>query len=475
MDVKLLIPSPIPDDVYQLAQAVKLAFQHKTVDLALLQKMGLALWYYANLPVDMSNISALIIEQYQDLPWEYLYHPQHYFIAQKIPITRQLSINSFKSKLINQPVKMLHFATQNQHDKRNYLSFAEEKYFIYQALWSQIQAKQILLHSALCVEFKQLAAQLAQNWDIIILSGHSINKNNQQYLVFDSGQLISYEQIATILQKISVQCVILAFCESHHLALRLHKMGISHVIGMQYSVLDRAASVFIQQFCLSLSQAHSIKTILQTARLAMQNLLKNNEQWQENEIGQWLIPCMYARSNTDNLFYLKPVKNKIHTILPKILIGRDKQLYKLVKALSKYQKVWLYGAGGIGKTALAQAVQQHFLAQHQTIMYIEVENYQQVELVTNENMPILAVSRLQPPNQDWMVFSLFAPTEIEFIRYAQYQGLAYPDIQLRLIYKMLRGNYQGLHLLQGLPFSTDAKSLRQQLRTVQRYLQAYQR
>ncbi|MEK7991930.1 MAG: CHAT domain-containing protein [Thiotrichaceae bacterium] len=479
MGVKPFIIAPlfVPKGVDELTQQVKSGFQHKTINSDLLKKMGQQLWNCSALTSDMSCISHLIIQQHFNLPWECLYHPDGYFIAQKIPIIRQMPSTSSQLQQTHSPLKILHFATQAEHPNKNPLNLAEEQYFIYQALWAQIQTQQILLHSSQCGDFERFQDLLNQHWDIIILTAHSITKHDQQSIIFNSEtasyQLISYKQIISVFQKSNVNCVILAICESADLALKLHQLNICNVIGMQYTVLDRATSLFIQQFCQSIVQEKNIINVVQIARLAMQNLLNNNEQWQENEIGQWMIPNLYTCADEQQLFSQKPINPKIQTKYLKPLIGRCKQLFKLENMLLKYKKIWLYGVGGIGKTALAQALNQHFIAQHKSIIYLEIEPNQQIEQLPTDKL-ILVVSRHKPPSQNWTGFKLSAPSEAEFMLYAQSQGLAYPVLQLRLIYKILRGNYQGLSLLQGLPFSTEATVLRQQLCTVQRYLQAYQ-
>ncbi|WP_353570877.1 CHAT domain-containing protein [Candidatus Albibeggiatoa sp. nov. BB20] len=474
----IITPLSIPEPVDELAQQVKSAFQHKTVNSDLLKKMGQQLWICSGLTTNISHIPSFIIQQPQNLPWECLYHPTGYFIAQKIPIIRQIALMTAQQQAIQSPLKILHFATQSAHLYKNHLNFSEEKYFIYQALWPQIQAQQVLLHSSPSGYFSQFKTLLNQSWDIIILSGHSISQNNQQHLIFDSKtdsyQTISYEKIISAFQKTSVKCVILAVCESADLALKLHQSGIFVVIGMQYPILDRAASRFIQQFCQAIMHGQTVIDAVQTTRLVMHNLLKPNEQWQENETGQWMIPSLYTQSNEQPLLLNSPIQSKISTQDVKLLIGRHQAFYKLEKIMRTHKKIWLYGVGGIGKTTLAQALQQHCIAQHQPIFYVEIETDEQLESLSTD-LPILAVSRQPPPNQDWTGFQLAAPSEIEFIHYAQHQGLTYPKLQCRLIYKMLQGNYQGLDLLKALPFSTQATVLRQQLQTVQRYLKAYQR
>lgn len=476
MGIKFIRPKHTPASVYVYANQLQSGFQQKTVDATLLKYIGQLLWDYANLPLDITAISQLIVQEHHNLPWECLYHPDGYFIAELIPITRQITtIEPYPVQHANKPVKILHFATQAATYNANYLNFSEEQAFIYQALWAQIQSKHILLHSTQCGDFSQFCALLNQHWDIVILSGHSIVHNNQKSVVFNSQtedyKLVSYDEIVRCFQTIKPKCVVLGICETGDLTARLHQVGIPYVVGMQSTILDRASSLFIQHFLQAIAQGSQFNDAAQTARVAMQTLLKPNEKWSENEIGQWLIPCVYSHNvQEEPLFAPANITNQTPVIPP--LIGRQAEFCELETKLLKHKTVWLYGVGGIGKTALALALQQHFIARHQPITYIEVADINQP--IPIDDTPILAVSRLLPPNPIWLGFRLLSPQEHEFIRYAQQQGFIYPQLQLRLIYKMLQGNYQGLHLLNSLPHTTQANKLRQQLCTVQRYLKAYQ-
>ncbi len=455
----IIAPTLIPNDVYKLNQKLKIAFQRKIVNYDLLRQFGRALWDCSNLNVDIT-LNIVMIEKYQELAWECLYHPQAYFIAQHTPIIRR-TVAIQNPSHFNYPLRILHFTSEAS--QTHYLNLAEEQYFLYQALRSPIQNQQVLLNSTRYGNFAQFKILLQQYWDIVILSAHSIDNK----IVFES-EIMSYQSIIQAFSDANVQCVVLATCESAELAYKLQQLGIPCVVGMQFNILDRAASLFISQLCQAVIEGNTLFQAVQIARCTMQNLLKPNEQWQENETGQWFIPCFYAQLETPRFLIKKPVSIQNHTYSVKLLIGRRKLFYELEKLLLANKKIWLYGVGGIGKTALAQALQQHFIALHKPIYYVEMPNNLPSEL------PVLAVSRHKPP-PGWIGFELPAPTETEFVRYAQYQGLAYPDLQLRLIYKMLQGNYQGLQLLQSLPFTTQANILRQQLCVIQRYLKAYKR
>jgi hypothetical protein len=63
----------------------------------------------------------------------------------------------------------------------------------------------------------------------------------------------------------------------------------------------------------------------------------------------------------------------------------------------------------------------------------------------------------------------------DFVRYIRYIGLPYQIVQIRLLYKLLAGNFKAIQLLQTMPIQTVNKKFMQQLLSIKRYLQAYLR
>jgi hypothetical protein len=447
-----------------LSEQLRIALQQQNISTILLQQLGQQLYNYANL-----NYDKIIITDKFNLIWECLYHPDGYFIAQYLPIVRQSQAKTtiFTS---NKTLHILHLAIPS-YNYNNYLNIAEERHALYEVLAGAIAANRVKLHTLLCPSWEKLILLLQQQWDIIILTAHRlvIQQVNYINLRTQAGDsiLITDAQLYLALKQTKVKCILLGICNSAELSFNLHQAGIPYVIGMQAVILDRAANVFISQFCRYIIVDGNVINAVFMARLALHKLLKIDEYWQQNDIGQWVIPCLYANSNqvlTNSEYHA----NNFIPQQPPPLIGRHEQLCHLETKLLTHKKLWLYGAGGLGKTALASYI-SHFFGQA-NITYVEVEQ----QIIPKQAVILLAVARCPPPDSSWPAMELVPAPEDEFIYYMQYCGADYSELQLRWIYKALNGNYKGFQLLHSFPPSDNPKLLAHRLRQVQRYLRVYQ-
>ena len=227
-----------------------------------------------------------------------------------------------------------------------------------------------------------------------------------------------------------------------------------------------------------------------------------------------------------------PVGSKI--ALPRVFIGRRRELCLLSKALriGTIRQLVIHGTGGLGKTALAGQLaitmaQQGYrifayqvggkmgfiptLAQALELPHINcletllkkvagrwllwLDNLEQIynspngsltdsSIQSNLNilhqwktidLRILLTSRCT--HFDATIYSynyhLKRPSFNDFSRYLQHLGSPYQFPQTLKIYQALGGNFQGVQLLQSMPFCLDMPDLIKQLAIVRRYLQAY--
>ncbi len=533
-------------NLYLLVQQLTHCYRTHQVQYSLLQEIGYLLWQ--TLHIDLPFIHAyqlhkklaLCIESdnpfIQGLPWESLYHPELGFLGKHpdFTLSRLLPGQSATQQQIKPPLRILLFTIPHPE-----LFFEEEQCQLLEILSPWIAQGLIYLRimddGCFSTLFKQLHTQI---WDIVFISGHAQFKNGQTLFKFGDKSF----QLTDLFQTQQIACIVFAACEtaytdghSYSLAAQLVNKNIPHAIGMQANLLDRAGTLFVKHFCDDLLQHGRLDKATQHARQAMTQLLKKNEIWQaatDLSIGQWCLPVLYSMMPTVPLFYNfknpMPHKTRFYSLgqaidLPKILIGRRNSLNTLKNKVSscKVNKLWVYGVGGVGKTALVnQLVKQ--LQNYQILIYSENEKYllhtelyQYFKLSKNsswhniiekleqkncllwlDNIPIdgyqglfdilskitlqkliIIVTARQKNNKTnhFFEYVLKRPTYESFQKYVHYLSLPYEKVQIQLMYKLFNGNFKGVQLLQTLPYQLTGQAFTQQLLVVKRYLQSYQK
>jgi hypothetical protein len=227
-----------------------------------------------------------------------------------------------------------------------------------------------------------------------------------------------------------------------------------------------------------------------------------------------------------------PVGSKI--TLPKVFIGRRRELRTLEEGLrtGTIQRLFICGAGGLGKTALAGQLAITLAQQGYRVLVYQIggkkafiptlaevlelpqinclekllkklieghwllwlDNLERIQhpcsgALTDStiqngldilsqwivpDLRILITSRIPYAAIDYHNYPLKYPCFNDFSRYLHYLGLPYQFPQILKIYQTLGGNFQGVQLLQSLPFCVDMPGLLKQLAMVRRYLRAYQ-
>ena len=149
-----------------------------------------------------------------------------------------------------------------------------------------------------------------------------------------------------------------------NLALSLVQHGIPAVLGTQYQVLDEAAAHFARTFYRFLAIGQHPTQALYRARLQLKNQYPRDPR-------EWAVPVLYfAQGYTwqvqrPNLTQapppLEPLVPRTEQLrAPDNIIGRDRELLELARLIIHQQAriVTIRGSGGIGKTALVDALAQ---------------------------------------------------------------------------------------------------------------------
>ncbi|MFQ3634149.1 CHAT domain-containing protein, partial [Roseiflexus sp.] len=151
-----------------------------------------------------------------------------------------------------------------------------------------------------------------------------------------------------------------------NLALALVRHGIPAVLGMQYQVLDEAAAHFARTFYRFLAAGQHPAQALYRARQQLKNQFRS-------EPREWAIPVLYLAQNyawqaqrpalNEPLRPLEPpVPNTTQLRAPdqSRFVGRNEELLALARLFINEQRriVTIRGAGGMGKTALVDALAQ---------------------------------------------------------------------------------------------------------------------
>ena len=311
----------------------------------------------------------------QDLPWEYLYHPEDGFIAKHLgySLSRQLLAQDNKNDLPKGPLEVLLFTSQpyNLDMEKDRLDVETEQTHILEALDHGISGGLVKLTAPDDGRFSTFKDLLLNKiFHLVFISGHSSSGSFLFEGEDGSGELVDNAEITQLFKGTQVQCVVLSTGGSLSLAMKLSKINLTHVVSMQAPILDKTGILFSHTFCQAILRKKRVDIAVQQARYEID---KNNElpDYINNElpgyISQWQMPILITRNPMQNLidwdFTLQPPKSKAFFVnsladnitLPPVFIGRRKELRELGQALSsgKMQRLLLTGPGGQGKTALA--------------------------------------------------------------------------------------------------------------------------
>ncbi len=277
-------------DLWRVSHELARQFaNHKiTVSEEFLQQVGQLLWQALGideafeqarhaagaqtLPMLLTSPDAAI----QQLPWETLYHPTYGFLgkANGFTLARQRSAEVITNATTPErgPLRVLLFtALPDDVDAEHArLDIEEEQAQVLEALTPLVQEGMVRLEMPNDGRFSTLKQEL-QNFQphLLFLSGHGkflhpASREETPHALFlfegenEGSNRVTESELATALLGSNVGCVVLSACESgmnasdnltNGLAWRLNEIGIPYVIGMRESVLDRAGTLFVRQFC----------------------------------------------------------------------------------------------------------------------------------------------------------------------------------------------------------------------------------
>lgn len=523
-------------DLEQLRQS----YQKQRVTVAALQTFGQKLWEI----LALKHLSQQLIicgdsPLLHDVPWEILYHPTHSFpaLSENFHLIRQFSKNTLKTSVfpINciAPLRILLFTAQVNTPSQQPLLLEVEQMSLRIALAPLIAVGKVYLYAPDDGRFSTLDALLRQSWSIVILSGHGGSQHENTGFWFEDAHgnphFVTTVQLQQAFRTSNVACVVIAACQSLPLAMSLYQLGIPHVIGMWETLLDRAACRLIQTLCTALAHEISIQTALYQARIAMTQLLEPHEIWSKSQrshypdIGQWGLPVLFSQDASQPI--VKHIDyssySRMRPPAPTLFIGRRQLLRELSERLraGDTNYLWLWGAAGVGKTALARqlvwhlsecgfqviyhtteagdlqhTLQQYFdntvklplerlhqLTQNHYVLWIEGElddiaTLADLEILARWHSPhlriILSTRRITVTLPHFHNFQVQPINYHDFHRYLRAQGLPYLSIQLRLIYQATRGNFHAIRLLENFPMPADTAQFWHNMAILQRYLRS---
>lgn len=401
--------------LYQHAGQLSRHFQAFGVLEADLTAIGSALWQVLDINATLPS-QALMIECHnnaiESLPWECLYHPQLGFLGKhsNYTLSRHIMGNHKKVAPAKGPLKILLLTAQPEKivNKRARLDIEIEQHWVSSALEPFISAGQVQFYAPNDGRFSTLVQLLHnQSWHVVILSGHgSVQPANisttkapygrmsatdalkSAFFLFESddgeGEWVAADTLASAFNGTSVQCVIVAACQSAQgLMMPIARTGgVPHVVGMREPLIDRAGTIFVRTFCVALAQRERIDVAVQKGRMAMTQLLASNEVWRDiapgaghsetAAVGQWCLPMLLSYDLTQPIvdWHFSPKSRPPSRVgsqiaLPELFMGRRQELRTLGEGLGngKIPRLLIRGAGGLGKTALAGRLATTLVAQ----------------------------------------------------------------------------------------------------------------
>lgn len=293
---------------------------HELVTEEQLQAIGVRLWQVLQLDDAFAEarnnagqqVLPIVIESddpaVQQLPWEALHHPELGFLgrAEAFTLLRRIPCGSASGLPVQTgPLRVLLFTSlPNDLDPEHArLDVEEEQAQVLEALLPWIAEGKVELEMPDDGRFGSLKQQLHDfQPHVVFLSGHGrlhhqLHTDEPPYgtFLFESeagaSAPIRGDEIASAFIGTPVQCVVLSACESgksasdalnNGLTRQLARQGLTHVIGMRESVLDRAGILFARHFCDAVAGENRVDMALQLARRAMTGPLKDHT-WRDSD------------------------------------------------------------------------------------------------------------------------------------------------------------------------------------------------
>lgn len=394
------------------------------------------------LPVVMSEDVAI-----RQLPWEMIIAPCFQLLAPKIHLAnnqfgliRTLAKSVEEFSLSTQqptaaPIKFL-FVTalpEDLSERGKMLEIEQEQKKLIDAIGDYeatgTQKPKIVIEFLDTASLKEIHTALTKReHHIVHISGHgSFNKETKQgilHLEDDDGNHIEVNgsELAEYLRgHQSIRLLTLSACETAAAGEKdtleqLTASGIPTIIGMRYSVMDRAAEQFTNSLYGKLAAGKTVTAALAAARQQLfEAVQKEREKEQQlyttdRTNAEWFTPVVYQNQYSNALIdtaatYNAEVLNRFYPqisfsntggrLIGEGFIGRKSYLNRLRRAMNNQESVCLHGMGGLGKTTLAEAFARNY-QQRNGYEVIIFRKYPQINIAYILNKLLLAFENTSP-------------------------------------------------------------------------------
>ncbi len=173
-----------------------------------------------------------------------------------------------------------------------------------------------------------------------------------------------------------LRLIVLSACQSaktsgldafDSVATGLLRADLPAVLAMQFSILDTSAIELARVFYAELARGRTPEEALRQTRLALRHL--DEARPPEYRRFDWGVPALYVRAPGLRLIdparpavgqdaILRDVRDLGGLMLPRIFVGRRKELRDLRRALRTHTPIYVRGIGGVGKTTLTAKLLQ---------------------------------------------------------------------------------------------------------------------
>jgi CHAT domain-containing protein len=249
------------------------------------------------------------------IPWEYMFHEQHYLALSRTPVVRYLDLPSPpKTLAVQGPLRVLGMVSNPQTTTA--LDAASERAHIEQAL-EQLKARGLAeIDWIEPPTLRQLEHRLGEReYHVLHLICHGafVDEARGGVLAFETDEgaedAVSGDRLGDILYgHDSLRLVVLNACEGAQsdredqfagVASAIVQREIPAVIAMQFEITDRAATLFAGELYAALADGRPVDAALVEARRAI---------YAARESVEFATPVLFMRTQNGRLFDLTPAQ-----------------------------------------------------------------------------------------------------------------------------------------------------------------------
>lgn len=312
------------------------------------------------------------------IPWEYLYDGDEFLaLSSRIYISRKpIGLKEISTIKSPQPLRLL--VVVSSPIELQELNSEMEITIIQEVLdtarrngWLEIDFLETATLSNLRSKIKHFQPH------VLHYTGHGgrLPITNETFLAFEGDDWKLKPLFGDDLKRITADCeslqlIVLSGCmtaQTHNqdafrgIGTSLLQDNLPAVLAMQYSILDKSGVEFARKFYEELSRGSRVTEAVKEARFRLYDLRGKDR-------ADWGIPILYLR--TPEVHLIDPTlqsrrrvveREQINIgVLPVVrgFVGRKKEIRLICQAINNHQKttVYIFGLGGIGKTALVAKI-----------------------------------------------------------------------------------------------------------------------